>query len=211
MGTPKRFGDYSVNQTNENMTEVNGIFAPVLKNFIGVCHFINDELFPFSLRETLLVAAFYVFKFESFSLKLLMETGIFNLLNHLFKVRPQMIDMNSFWILCNMISVLIDKQYVNENDENDESKAFILEKKFFLDELLLKLGAVKFIFNYTLNEKAGVIIPCKTNEDHINVSVSILDKDTIEDLVRWIPRAMNIDKDISFFTNKVDLAENFKD
>lgn len=76
---------------------------------------------------------------------------------------------------------------------------------------VLVISELLFIYDYTLNEKAGVIIPCKTNEDHINVSVSILDKDTIEDLVRWIPRAMNIDKDISFFTNKVDLAENFKD
>lgn len=75
---------------------------------------------------------------------------------------------------------------------------------------ILMLTELLYIYDFTLNEYNGPVLSVGKSMETLNLRTTIIDNSKLVDNIKWLHRALCIDKKLSFFTSKVDLTDNFK-
>ena len=76
---------------------------------------------------------------------------------------------------------------------------------------ILAIAELFYIYDYSINGRTGSILSAKQGDESLNLDFTVINKELFKNDIDWIKRYLRIDKDISFFTDMVDMASNFKD
>ncbi len=86
----------------------------------------------------------------------------------------------------------------------------ILSSKQSNDAFILMLTELLYVYDFTLNEYNGTVLSVGKSVETLNLKTTIIDNSKLVDNIKWLHHAIRIDKKLSYFTSKVDLANCFK-
>ena len=77
--------------------------------------------------------------------------------------------------------------------------------------VILAITELLYIYDFSINGMTGPIISCNAHTNSLNVKFSIINQEQIINGINRTRAHLSLNKDITLFTDKVDLASNFKD